>query len=343
MRIAITTVLVFLFCAWARAARTLDVYFIDVEGGQATLFVSPSGESMLVDTGWPDAAGRDADRIASAAKLAGLKQIDYLVITHFHMDHVGGVPQLVARIPVRTFIDHGTPVESGPEADQLVSAYRTASSHGKRLLAKPGEVIPIRGIKVEVLTAAGDRISKPLPGAGAPNPLCAGGRRKDNDPSENAQSIGMLITYGKFRMIDLGDLTWNKELGLACPDNLIGTVDVYLSTHHGTSLSGAPQLVQALHPLVAIMDNGARKGGEPEAWQTVHSSPGLEDIWQLHYALEAGKDHNAPEGFIANQEEHCQGNWIKLAAEPDGGFTVTNSRNGKTKNYKPAESASARF
>jgi beta-lactamase superfamily II metal-dependent hydrolase len=336
MRKAITTVLVFLCCVAACAARTLDVYFIDVEGGQATLFVSPSGESMLVDTGWPDADGRDADRIVSAAKLAGVKQIDYLVITHYHMDHVGGVPQLVARIPVRTFIDHGTSVESGPQADQLVSAYRSASQQGKHLLAKPGGVIPIRGIKVQVLSAAGERISKPLPGAGASNPLCAGGRRKNNDPSENAQSIGMLITYGKFRMIDLGDLTWNKELGLACPNNLIGTVDVYLSSHHGLDESGSPQLVQALHPLVAIMDNGARKGGAPEAWQTMHTSPGLEDIWQLHTALEAGNDNNAPETFIANLEEHCQGNWIKLAAEPSGNFTVTNSRNGKTKDYKPA-------
>ena len=155
-------------------------------------------------------------------------------------------------------------------------------------------VIPIQGINVQILTAAGNEISQPLPGADAPNPLCAGVKRKDNDPSENAQSIGMLITYGKFRMIDLGDLTWNKELGLACPDNMIGTVDVYLSTHHGLDLSGAPPLVQALHPLVAIMNNGAKKGGSPEAWQTMHSSPGLEDIWQLHYALEAGKANNAP-------------------------------------------------
>jgi len=175
-----------------------------------------------------------------------------------------------------------------------------------------------------------------LAGTDAPNPLCAGVKRKDNDPSENAQSIGMLISYGKFRMIDLGDLTWNKELGLACPYNVIGTVDVYLSTHHGLELSGAPPLVQALHPLVAIMNNGARKGGAPEAWQTMHSSPGLKDIWQLHYALEAGKANNAPEAFIANLEEHCQGNWIRLSAQPDGQFTVTNGRNGMTKAYKPA-------
>ncbi|HXX24576.1 MAG TPA: MBL fold metallo-hydrolase [Terriglobia bacterium] len=336
MRTTITTLLALLLCAPARAAQTLQVYFIDVEGGQATLFVSPSGDSLLVDTGWPDAGGRDADRIVSAARLAGVKQIDYLVVTHYHMDHVGGVPQLAARIPIRTFVDHGPSVESGPQADQLVAAYRSVRDNGKHLLAKPGDLVPIRGINVQVLTAAGDEISKPLPGAGMPNPLCAGAKRKDRDPSENAQSIGLLITYGKFRMIDLGDLTWNKELGLACPNNKIGTVDVYLSTHHGLDLSGAPALVHALHPLVAIMNNGARKGGAPEAWQTVHTSPGLEDIWQLHYALEAGKANNAPEDFIANLEEHCQGNWIKLSAEPDAQFTVTNGRNGKTKTYQPA-------
>ena len=291
---------------------------------------------MLVDTGWPDFGGRDAERIDRAAKLAGVKQIDYLVVTHYHADHVGGVPQLAAHIPIRIFVDHGPGVETGPQADQLFSAYKSVRDKAKHLLAKPGDRIPIRGIDVLILTAGGNEISKPLPGAGAPNPLCAGAKRKDNDPSENAQSVGMLIRYGKFRMIDLGDLTWNKELGLACPENKIGTVDVYLSTHHGYDLSGAPPLVQALHPLVAITNNGARKGGSPEAWQTMRNSPGLEDIWQLHYALEAGKANNAPEAFIANLEEHCQGNWIKLSAEPDGQFTVTNGRNGKTKAYQPA-------
>jgi beta-lactamase superfamily II metal-dependent hydrolase len=336
MRATITTFLALLLCAPARAARTLQVYFIDVEGGQATLFVSPSGESLLVDTGWPDAAGRDADRIVSAAQLAGVKQIDYLVVTHYHTDHVGGVPQLAARIPIRTCVDHGPSFESGRQADQLVSAYRSVRDKAKHLLAKPGDLIPIQGMNVQVLTAAGDEIANPLPGAGAPNPLCAGAKRKGDDPSENARSIGLLVTYGKFRMIDLGDLTWNKELGLACPNKKIGVVDVYLSTHHGLDLSGAPPLVHALHPLVAIMNNGAKKGGSPEAWQTMHSSPGLEDIWQLHYALEAGKANNAPEAFIANLEEKCQGNWIRLSAEANGQFTVTNGRNGKTKTYQPA-------
>ena len=333
MRTTITTLFVLLLCVPARAARTLQVYFIDVEGGQATLFVSPSGETMLVDAGWPDFGGRDADRIVLAAKLAGVKQIDYMVVTHFHADHVGGVPQLAQRIPIRTFVDHGPSVESDPQADQLFSAYLRVRNNGKHLVAKPGDWIPIVGINVQVLTAAGNEIPEPLTTPFTTNPLCAGVKRKANDTSENAQSIGMLITYGKFRMIDLGDLTWNKELGLACPVNKVGTVDVYLSTHHGLNLSGPPPLVQALHPRVAIFNNGARKGCAPETWQTLRTSPGLEDIWQLHYALESGPANNTPVAFIANLEEHCQGNWIKLSAESDGHFTLANSRSGKTKTY----------
>ena len=335
MRTTITALLAFLLCASAGAAQTMDVYFIDVEGGQATLFVTPLGETMLVDAGFPDLGGRDADRIVSAAKLAGVKQIDYMVVTHYHADHVGGVPQLAERIPIRTFVDHGPSVESGPEPELLFAAYTRVLENGTHLLAKPGDWIPIQGINVQVLTAAGNEIPDPLVTPFVNNPLCAGVKRRANDFSENAQSVGMLISYGKFRMVDLGDLTWNKELGLACPVNKVGSVDVYLSTHHGLSLSGAPALVQALHPRVAIMNNGAYKGGEPEAWQTMHTSPGLEDIWQLHYALKSGQANNAPEAFIANLEEHCQGNWIKLSAEQDGQFTVTNGRNGKTKTYKP--------
>ena len=197
---------------------------------------------MLVDAGWPDIGGRDADRIVSAAKLAGVKQIDYLVVTHYHTDHVGGVPQLAARIPIRTFVDHGPCVETSMETDMVYSAYLEVRRKGKHLRAKPGDWLPIQGINVQILTSAGNEISEPLAGTDAPNPLCSGVKRKEIDLSENAQSVGMLIAYGKFRMVDLGDLTWNKELGLACPYNVIGTVDVYLSTHHGLNLSGAPPL-----------------------------------------------------------------------------------------------------
>ncbi len=331
---ALLTFLAFLLGARPfRAAQTLDVYFIDVEGGQATLFVLPSGVSMLVDTGWPDFAGRDADRIVAAAKLAGVKRIDYLVVTHYHSDHVGGVPQLAQRIPIGNFIDHGPKdVETDPMAQFLYKSYESVASKGNRILARPGEKIPISGLDVEILTAAGDEIAEPLPGAGEPNPLCATTPRRAVDASENAQSVGMMIAYGKFRIVDLGDLTWNKELDLVCPNNKLGTVDVYLSTHHGSDQSGSATIVHALHPRVAIMNNGAKKGGTPEAWQVIHSSPGLEGFWQLHYAVDGGAANNAAADFIANQDA-IDGNWIQLSAEGDGTFTVTNGRNGRSERY----------
>jgi beta-lactamase superfamily II metal-dependent hydrolase len=318
------------------AAKNLEIYFIDVEGGQATLFVAPSGESMLVDTGWSGNNSRDANRIAAAAKHAGVKAIDYLLVTHFHEDHVGGVPQLARKLPIRNFIDHGESVERDQRAKELYNAYLEYRAKGNHILAKPGVTIPVKGLDVKVLTADGDEIENPLPGAGQANPLCAADRLRAPDPTENARSVGALIVFGNFRALDLGDLTWNKERELACPSNKIGTVDLYIVSHHGSDMSGSPAIVQAIHPRVAIMDNGARKGGSPAAWQTIHSSPGLEDIWQLHYSIAGGKDNNAPDTFIANTDEvGDQGNWIHVTVHPDGSFTVNNSRNKYSKTYAP--------
>ncbi len=318
-----------------RAANTFDVYFIDVEGGQSTLFVSPSGKSMLVDTGWSDHDGRDADRIVSVAKLAGVTRLDYVVITHFHVDHVGGVPQLAERIPIGTFVDHGTSVETSPAAQELFKDYVEVRDRASHLIARPGDRIPVEGIEVRVVTAAGQCIQRPLAGGGAPNPYCASTPQREVDRSENAQSVGMVISFGKFRMVDFGDLTWNKELALVCPNNRIGRVDVYLSTHHGLDQSNSPAIVDALHPRVAITNNGATKGGEAQAMHTIRTSPGIEDVWQLHYAENAGKENNSPEPFIVNVDQDAKVSWVKLSAQSDGAFTVTNSRNGKTKSYPP--------
>src|SRR5712692_4391451 len=224
----------------AAGERPLAISVIDVEGGQATLVVSPSGESMLVDTGYPGFGGRDADRIAAAAKQAGLSRIDYLVVTHYHNDHVGGVPALAERLPIRTFVDHGPSVEHGAEPDALMAAYLDVRARGRHLQVKPGDRVPIRGLNVRVVSAAGNVLSRPLPGAGAPNPLCRDFVAKAEDPTENARSVGLVIEYGRFRMLDLGDLTWNKERDLVCPANRVGIVDVYLTTHHGLPISGAP-------------------------------------------------------------------------------------------------------
>ena len=319
--------------ALAKAPKPLQIYFIDVEGGQATLVVSPSRESMLIDTGWPDFNGRDAERIVRAAKAAKIKQIDYVLITHYHRDHVGGVTQLAERMKIVTFVDHGPNLEDSDAAREDYAAYEKVVAKARRIMVRAGDGIPIKGLTVRVLTAAGEHIADPLPGAGEANMYCDSEPDAPPDPSENARSLGVLITYGKFRFIDLGDLTKKKELELACLNNLVGKVDLYLVTHHGLDQSNAKAIVWGLHPRVAIMNNGAHKGGSPEAWQMVHDSPGLEDLWQLHYAEDAGKEHNTGEKFIANSGGK-DGNYINVAADPDGRFTVENSGNRFRREYK---------
>jgi competence protein ComEC len=335
--------------AWAQTRKSLDVYFIDVEGGQSTLLVSPSGQSLLIDAGWPGA--RDADRITGVTKLAGITQIDYLVLTHYHVDHAGGVPELASRIPIRNFVDHGPTFDKLVNVPQYYAAYLTVRDKGHHILARPGDKIPINGIDVQIVSAAAQTILEPLPGAGAANPLCADFQPKDElkDPmvgGENKSSVGTVISLGKFRMADFGDLTWNKEHDLACPNNLVGAIDLYVVSHHGKETSSLPMLVYAMHPRVAVMNNGANKGAEIPTLETLKHSPGLEDLWQLHYGVEGGP-RNSPEQFLANlgtvgtKDTGVPGespaNYIKLSARPDGGFTVTNTRNGYSKEYPAHE------
>jgi competence protein ComEC len=314
-------------------AKTLQIYFIDVEGGQATLVVSPSGQSLLIDTGWPGYEGRDADRIVAAAHQAGIKQLDYVLITHYHRDHVGGVPQLADGIKIGTFVDHGPNLEDSEVTRADYAAYEKAIAGHAHVVVKPGWVLPIKGIEVRALTSAGDHITTSLPEAGKANSYCSSEPAASADNTENARSLGVLITYGQFRFLDLGDLTKKKELELVCPNNLMGTVDLFLVTHHGADLSNSKALVWALHPRAAVIDNGPRKGSSPVAWQIVHDSPGLEDLWQLHYAAESDKDHNVAEDRIANVKENCEGKYLKVQAKADGAFTVTNSRTGGEKTY----------
>jgi hypothetical protein len=213
------------------------------------------------------------------------------------------------------------------------AAYEKAIAGHAHVVVKPGWVLPIKGIEVRALTSAGDHITTSLPEAGKANSYCGSEPSAPVDNTENARSLGALITYGQFRFLDLGDLTKKKELELACPNNLLGTVDLFLVTHHGADLSNPKALVWALHPHVAVIDNGPRKGSSPAAWQIVHDSPGLEDLWQLHYAAESDKDHNVAEDRIANVKENCEGKYLKVEAKADGAFTVTNSRTGSEKTY----------
>ena len=410
--------------AQSKAAKPLEVWVVDVEGGKAALYVTPTGQTAIVDTGFPGA--RDLDRIMAAIADAGVKQIDYLVSTHYHVDHIGNVVELSKRIPIGTFVDHGPTVE-GPDVPQVPpgadglpvtkareqvegfqAAYAELYGKAKHLVVKPGDRLPITGVDWRIVTAAGKVLkSPPLSGGGKPNAYCTNfapmtGSAGLVDP-DDAQSVGSVIALGQFRALDLADLWRTKEIELMCPNNPIGTVDVYFATGHGSVAAGSLPLVHALQPRVAIMQNGTRKGGAPGPMQTILSSPGLEALWQMHWSYNALLEQNSPGLFVANLEDaatiagvltapprgsgpgagarssapagpvapatpsapdavapqagggtpagqppaapppagrgrsnatgHTPAYWLKIVAQPDGSFTITNPRNGFSKTY----------
>jgi beta-lactamase superfamily II metal-dependent hydrolase len=323
--------------AWSADKNDLQIYFVDVEGGQATLFVTPDKHSLLIDTGWPGSDGRDADRIVSAAKLAGIDRIDYVLLTHYHDDHAGGVPQLVDRIPVGTFLDHGENIDTKPggRTVEIWNAYQKVLATGKykHISAKPGDVFPIGSMKATVISSDGNAIEHNLPGGGEKNQYCDITENKPNDRSENSHSLGVLINFGKLKILDLGDLTWEKERMFMCPVNRIGKVDILVVSHHGFRPSSSHALVDGIHPRVAIMDNAATKGGNIPVLDTIRNSPGLETLWQLHYSEEGGTEHNTATEYIANPKGPDQGNYILVTASPKGSFTVTNFGNKQSKTY----------
>ena len=362
MRASLVILLVFVVAAFGAASKTLDIYVVDVEGGNATLFVSPSGESLLIDTGnGGAAAARDASRIMAAMKDAGVQQLDHLITTHWHGDHFGGMAELASHVTIKEFIDHGGNVQPAQAADDfLQKTYPALYAKAKHTVVKPGNKISIAGLDWRIVAAAGEHIVAPVPGAGKPNPYCAAFKPQEVDNTENAQSVGSHITFGKFRALHLGDLTWNKEFDLMCPQNRLGTVDLWIVSHHGQAISNSEVLAHAIQPRAAIMNDGTRKGGQPEAMTIIHSVPGLEDLWQIHFSQLSGQEYTVPGMFIANLVDEAQtampiapfqapqpgpgalpapahngtAYWIKVSAQPDGTFTVTNARNGFSKTYK---------
>jgi beta-lactamase superfamily II metal-dependent hydrolase len=411
----------------ASAGKTLDIYAIDTEGGGSTLFVTPTGQSLLIDTGSP--GERDHTRIMEVLKAANVTRLDYMLSSHYHVDHVGGLAQLAAAMPIGMYVDHGPTVEEREQVANFQATYAELKAKAKSMVVKPGDRLPITGVEWRIVTSAGKAITAPIsgaPGAGRPNAACVNSEPRDNprDP-ENGQSVGSHITFGQFRTIMLGDLLWNNELDLMCPQNRMGTIDLYLVSHHGTDPSGSPALVHGIAPRVAVMQNGVTKGGTVQTATTLRTSPGFEDLWQLHWSHNVLLEHNAPGVMIANmsdpavvaglltappraggpggggrqgggaagapgppgpgapappagqqppaappqaapapaaggpavagppppgraagpgapggrggrgggQPPHVPAHWIKISAQADGSFTVTNSRNGFSKTY----------
>jgi competence protein ComEC len=350
-----------------RAADTLDIYFVDPGGavGNATVIVSPSGETAMLDAGLP----MMTRKVVEVFKQAGAKQLDFMINTHYHSDHFGGTAPLAEVLPIINFVDHGESVEHhksddwwkerrrpwfregmGKQYDTMYEHYLAACEKGKRVTVKVGDVVPMKGVELRIVCAGGKVIDSPLPGAGQPNAL--GDPRRADDDAEDGQSIGTLVTFGAFKFIYLGDLTWNVALDLFCPRNKVGTVDAYLITHHAQShvgslgayhhgLSSCPKAeVHALRPRVAILSLGSQghPTGNADSMETVLSSPGLEDLWQTDLVREGVEQgHNAPEPFIADimGGPKPELNYLKLSASLDGSFTMTNSRTGFTKRYPP--------
>lgn len=336
----------------------LRIVTVDVEGGAATLFVSPEGKSLLIDTGWPDGmrprgapdaspAPSSADRIAEAAAALGVHRIDYLIVTHYHVDHVGGLKALLGKLPVGVVIDHGPNREPAPPGaseqslqwspSRTYPQYLELTKGIRRISAKAGDRFQIGSMSLTVVSSDAQPIARPLAGAGGPGGAgCAEVKPMAKDGGEeNARSVASVITFGRARIADFGDLSWNVETRLACPVDLVGPVDVLIVTQHGSELSSNPVSVDALKPVVAVMDNGPTKGGDSDPIHTVSQSPRLKGFWRLH-ASARHPETDGPPDYIANLEGGSDGHAIEVDVSKDGTIKVVNARNAFSRTYPAA-------
>jgi competence protein ComEC len=315
----------------ARASKDLEVFFIDAEGGQATLVVAPGGESLLIDAGHAGYSGRDPDRVKDAAKAGKVKKIDDLLITDYDQGDFGGVAGLSERIRIENILDRGPVGELDKRTKVVGQAYQRVLATTQHKIVQPGDAIPLKDVDVRIVASAGRRIDRPLAGAGQPNPACAGVQPKSGEEGAGSQSIGLVLSFGDFRMVDLAGLSWNQELGLVCPNNLLGKATVYLTD--GLDRTNPPPLIAALAPRVVVMNNGARIGAEAAAWRLIRNTRSVQDIWQLHFAIDNGDAANSLDPFNANLYEHGEGKPLDLVVHPDGSFTITNKRNKFSRAY----------
>jgi competence protein ComEC len=349
MRTLVIVLLLSVSASVSQAAKTMDIYAIDSEG-KAVLTIAPSGETMLEDLGWTSFGNRPSttNQVVNALKALGIKRIDHLVISHFDVDHIGDLSELLATIPVGHCYDHGeiqlarsdNPrfAQMAEASKQHFQAYVAACDKIGRTILKPGDKLPIKGIDVQVIHAGGKWITKALRGAGAPNPTCSTAKQPDvvqRDLEDNA-SIGLLYTYGKFRYYDAADLEGHSAHELACPDNLIGTVDLWAVNVHGQSKGYSAAMASALKAPVVIEFNDGRmgRGNDPDVWAGLHALPHPPDIWLLHFNEKTGAEKNPTPNFVANLQAPDSMKGIKISVKKNGTFTVTNERNGFSKTYK---------